>query len=80
MVYSGRNGFTNPRLLCPYIRLTDAEEDGEDEKGRNDASASSRGRRIYPGRGVLASESEVLRRSLKFVGCRKYRGGWVATR
>lgn len=25
MVYSGRNGFTNPRLLCPYIRLDDAD-------------------------------------------------------
>ncbi len=31
-VYSGRNGFVNPRLLCAHIRLTDAEEDEEEEE------------------------------------------------
>eukprot|EP00752_Nemacystus_decipiens_P005229 g4745.t2 len=30
-VYSGRNGFINPRLLCPYLRLTDVEEREEME-------------------------------------------------
>ncbi|CAN0322505.1 unnamed protein product, partial [Ectocarpus sp. 12 AP-2014] len=63
-VYSGRNGFTNPRLLCPHLRL----QPPVDEEGQDDARVpkTTRGS-VSTGVGVLASESELLRRSLRSI-------------
>ena len=46
-VYSGRNGFINPRLLCPYIRLTEVDEKDEEEEERKPVEGEHRGPRVF---------------------------------
>lgn len=66
MVYSGRNGFTNPRLLCPHhLRLLLPVDEGQDD----DLVPEPARRGVPKGAEVLASESELLRRSLTSVRC-----------
>ncbi|CAN0158030.1 unnamed protein product, partial [Scytosiphon promiscuus] len=65
-VYAAKNGFVNPRLLYPYVRMTVSEESVLRECHAF-ALDMSRGGTSREG-DLLASQSEILRHSLRLAG------------